>query len=73
MRETQAKRRFRQLRHSLEEGQEHLRAQNRRGLEQALLLRGQAVEARRQDRLHRGWYLNGRQGVRQAVRTRLPH
>ena len=73
MREAQAERLFRQLRHSLEEGQGHLGADDRRGLEQALLLRGQAVDARRQDGLHRGWYLNGRQGVRQAVGSRLAH
>jgi hypothetical protein len=73
MRETQAKRRFRQLRHSLEEGQEHLRPQDRRRLEQVLLLRGHAVDASRQNRLHSRRHLNGRQRRRHAIGPRLAH
>ena len=51
-------------------GQGHLGADDRRGLEQALLLRRQPVDARRQHRLHRGRHLNARQGLRQAIGAR---
>ena len=40
MHETQAEGLFRQLPHGMEEGQGYLRAQDRRRLEQVLLLRG---------------------------------
>ena len=73
MREAQAERLFGQLRHGLEEGQRDLRPNDRRGLEQALLLRRQAVDARRQDGLHGGRHLHGRQGVRHAIGPRLAH
>ena len=56
-----------QLGNGLQQGQGHLRANDRGGLEQALLLRRQAVDARRQHRLHGGRHLNARQGLRQAI------
>ena len=57
---------FGQLGNGLQQRQGHLCADDRGGLEQALLLRRQPVDARRQDRLHRGRHLDRRQGLRQG-------
>ena len=48
-------------------GEGHLRADDRRGLQQPLLLRRQPVDARRQHRLHRGRHLDRRERLRQAI------
>ena len=61
-----------QLGNSLQQGQGYLRANDRGGLEEALLLRRQAVDARRQHRLHRGRHLHARRGLCQAIGPRLP-
>ena len=49
----------------------HLRADHRSGLEQALLLRGQPVDARGQHRLHRGGDLQALQRPGQPIGTAL--
>ena len=58
---------------SLQQRPGHLRANHRGGLEQALLLRWQPVNARRQHRLHRGGDLQGFQRPGQAIGTALAH
>ena len=73
MGETQAERLFRQLHHGLEEGQGDLCTHNRCGLEQALLLWGQAVDTRCQDGLHGGWHLQGWEGLCHAIGPGLAH
>jgi hypothetical protein len=67
MGEAQAERRPRCLGHGLEERQGHLGADDGGGLEQLLLLRRQPVDAGGQHRLHRGWHLNTRQALGQAI------
>ena len=62
---------FGHLGDGLQEGQGHLGADHGGSLEQALVLRRQAVDARCQHGLHRGRYLNGREGLRQAIGTAL--
>ena len=42
----------------LEQRERHLAADDRRRLEQALVLRREAIDPRRQDRLHRGGHLD---------------
>ena len=64
---------FGQLGNGLQQRQGHLRADHRGGLQQVFLLGWQAVDARRQDGLHRGRHLNRRQRLGQAVGTRLPY
>ena len=54
-------------------GKGHLGANDGGGLEQALLLRRQPVNACCQHRLHRGRHLDRRQGLRQAIRPGLAH
>jgi hypothetical protein len=61
------------LRNGLEQGEGHLGANHGRRLQEPLFLRRQPVDACRQHRLHRGWYLNGRQRLRQAVGPRSAH
>ena len=51
-----------QLRDGLQEGEGHLGADDRRGLEETLLLGRQAVDAGRQDGLHRGGDLQAVEG-----------
>ena len=51
----------------------HLRANHRGGLEQALLLRWEPVNTRRQHRLHRGGDLQALQRPGQAIGTALAH
>ncbi|HEX2184457.1 MAG TPA: hypothetical protein VHN78_03000, partial [Chloroflexota bacterium] len=51
MREAQVERRLRPLGNGLEEREGHMRADDRRGLEQALLVGWQPIDAGRQDRL----------------------
>ena len=67
MRQAPVQRLLGQLGNGLQQGQGHLGADHRSRLEQPLLLRRQSVDARRQDGLHRGRHLNGRQGLRQAI------
>ena len=67
VRETASKPLLRQVGHRLEQGERHVRPDDGRGLEQALLVGGQAVDAGGQDRLHRRGHLDARQGRRQAV------
>ena len=62
-----------QLGDGLEQRQGHLSANDGRGLEEPLLLRWQPVDACRQDRLHRGRHLKGRERLRQAVGPGLAH
>ena len=45
----------------------HVFADHRRGLQELLLLRRQSVDARGQDRLHRGWHLERLDRPRQSV------
>ena len=52
-----------QLRDGLQEGEGHLGADDGRGLEEPLLLGRQAVDARRQDGLHRGGDLQAVEGL----------
>ena len=73
MRQAHAKRLVRHLGNGLEQRQGHLRADHRRRLQQALLLRRQPVDARREHRLHRGWHLHGGQGSGQTIGAALPH
>ena len=64
---------FGQLGDGLQQGQGDLMANDGRGLQQPLRLGRQPVDARGQDRLHRGRHLDGRQRLRQAVGPRLAH
>ena len=57
----------------LQQGQGHLSADDRRGLQQALLLGWQPVDAGGQHRLHRGRHLDGRECLRQAIGPPLAH
>jgi hypothetical protein len=70
MPEPQAKHLLRYLRHGLEERQGHLCPDDGSGLQKLFLLRRQAVDARRQHRLHRGRNLDTRQCLRQAIGPR---
>ena len=67
MGEAQAERLLRHLGNGLEERQGHLRADDRGGLQELFLLRRQPVDARRQDRLHRGRHLDTRERPGQAI------
>ena len=67
MGEAQAERLLRHLGYGLEERQGHLRANDGGGLQELFLLRRQPVDARRQDRLHRGRHLDARQRPGQAI------
>ena len=60
-----------QLRNGLQEGEGHLGANHRGGLEETLLLGRQAVDARRQDGLHRGGDLQAVEGLCQAIGAAL--
>ena len=60
-----------QLRDGLQEGEGHLSADDRRGLEEPLLLGRQAVDAGRQDGLHRGGDLQALEGLCQAIGAAL--
>ena len=57
----------------LKQRQGHLRANHCRRLQQAFLLRRQAVNTRRQHRLHRGRHLNTHQRLGQPIRAALAH
>ena len=72
MRQTHAQRLVRHLGNGLEQRQGHLCANHRRCLQQAFLLRRQAVDTRRQHRLHRGRHLDSRQGSGQTIGAALP-
>src|SRR5262249_51251414 len=52
-------------------GQRHVLADDRRGLEQALLLGRKAVDARGEDGLYRPGQLHDRRGPREAIGTAL--
>jgi hypothetical protein len=54
-------RRLGQLGNGLEQGQGYLGADHGGGLEEVFFLGGQAIDARRQHRLHRSRHLDGRQ------------
>ena len=56
-----------QLGNGLQQGQGDIHTNDRGRLQQALLLRWEAVDACRQHRLYRRWYLNARHGLRQAI------
>ena len=73
VRQAAMQRRLGQLGNGLQQGKRHLGANDRGGLEELLLLRGQPVDARRQHRLHRRRHLDGRQGLRQPIGPRLAH
>ena len=65
--EAQAEHLLWHLGHGLEEPQGHLGADDGGGLQELFLLRRQPVDARRQDRLHRGRYLDTRKPSGQAI------
>ena len=71
VRETASKPLLRKVGHRLEQGERHVRPDDGRGLEQALLVGGQAVDAGGQDRLHRRGHLDAGQGCHQAVGAAL--
>src|SRR5262245_54298279 len=60
-----------QLPDSLQKGDGHLRTNDRRGLEEPLLLRRQAINTSRQDSLHRGGDLQAVEGLGEARGTAL--
>ena len=62
VRQTAVQRRLGQLGNGLQQGQRHLRADDRGRLQEPLLLGRQAVDARRQHRLHRGGHLEAGEG-----------
>ena len=64
---------FGQFGDGVQEGKGDLMANDGRRLQQPFLLWRQPVDAGRQDRLHRGRHLNGRERLRQAVGPRLAH
>src|SRR5262249_26977104 len=59
------------LGNGLEQGQGHFHANDSSGLEQALLFRWQAVDARRQDGLHGGRHLQALEGVLKTIGAAL--
>jgi hypothetical protein len=63
---------LRHLRDGGEEGHRHVLADHGSGLEQALQLRAQPIDARRQDGLDRRRHLDRRRRASEAVRARLP-
>jgi hypothetical protein len=65
--ETTMQHRLRHVGDRLQQGQGHLHAGDRCRLEQALLLRWQPINARRQHCLHRAWDLNGLDVRRQPI------
>jgi hypothetical protein len=68
MRQAAVQRLFGQVRNGLQQGEGHVRANHSGGLEQALLLRWQAVDACRQHGVHCGRHLQALQGPGQAIR-----
>ena len=58
--------------YGLEQYQGHLGADDGRGLQERFFLGRQPVEARRQQRLHRRWYLNRCECFGQAIGPRSP-
>jgi hypothetical protein len=60
MRQARLECRIGQFCKAVQQAEGHLRADDRRGLQQALVLRCQAVDTGGQDGLHRGGHLNGR-------------
>ena len=73
VRQAAMQRRLGQLGDGLQQGQGHLGADDRGGLQELLLLWGQPVDACRQYRLYRRRHLDGRQALRQPIGTRLAH
>jgi hypothetical protein len=67
VRQAAMQRRLGQLGNRLQQGQGDLRANDGDRLQEALFLGRQAVDARRQHRLHRGRHLDGGQCLRQAI------
>ena len=65
--ETTMQRHVRQRGNGVHQGTGDFGANDRGGLEEVFLVRWQPINARRQDRLHGGWHLDGGQGVRQTV------
>jgi hypothetical protein len=64
---------LRRVGNGLQQRPRHLRANDRRSLEQALLLRWQPVNTRRQHRLHRGGDLQTLQWLGQPIGATLAH
>ena len=62
--------RLRHLGNSLQQGQGHLGADDRRGLEHVFLLGRQPVDTGCQHGLHRGGHLNVLEGLEEAIGTR---
>jgi hypothetical protein len=73
IREPQSESPFGKSHHGLEQSQGYFCANDCCGLEEVLLLRQQAINARRQDGLHGRWHLHDGAGVHQAVGPRLAH
>ena len=73
VRQAAVQRRLGQLRNGLEQRQGHLGANDGSRLQEPLLLRRQPVDACRQHGLHRGWHLNGRQRLCQAIGPGFAH
>jgi hypothetical protein len=57
----------------LEQREGHIATDHRRRLEQALVVRRQAIDPRRQDRLHRGRNLDARERGREAIDPTLAY
>jgi hypothetical protein len=70
--EPTAERLVRHLGDGLKQGEGHLRADDRGGLQQALLLRRESVDAGGQDGLHGRWHLQRLQGLAHAIGPALP-
>jgi hypothetical protein len=62
-----------QLGNGMQQGQGDLRTNDRSGLKQVLRLGRQAINTRRQHRLHCGRHLDGRQGLRQTIGAGCAH
>jgi hypothetical protein len=73
MRQTAVQRRFRQVCNGPQQGEGHLCANHGSGLEQALLLGRQAVDAGGQHRLHCRRHLNAGQRLGQAMGAPFAH
>ena len=73
MREATMQRRLGPLGDGLQQGQRHVGADDGGGLEQALLLGGQAIDARGQHRLYRGGHLQAVEGCAEAIGAWFPN
>ena len=70
--QTAVQRLWRHVGNRLQQGERHLRPDDRGGLQEPFGVRRQPVDACRQHGLHRRWHRNVRQGPRQPVGAGLP-